>query len=299
MKKLFFIIGVVGAMCACGQRTISSTSDTHEDVQRLTNERIFHQVSQQVEQYKTAPFNTLLIAVAECFLETPYVASTLEIEPETLQVFLDKTDCILFVELCTTCALTIRGDSITPDSIFHTQPSYNLLCHNIQHLRYRNGLIDGYASRIHYTSEWIQQGTRNGLFTEITESLGGKEYTQHFNFMSTHPQLYKQLTSDTLQTGRIRNIEEGLEANKPYYYLSFEQLQKKSVLKNIHSGDIICFKDTHEGLDIAHVSLAYTKDDTMYFIHASSKAKKVIINDRPLNEYATNGIRVVRFNDNL
>ncbi len=112
---------------------------------------------------KGAPANELIIAAALMRLGEPYVAGTLESVPEKLIVNIGETDCILFVESCLAMALNAQKGNT----------DYESLCKIIQNLRYRNGIIDGYSSRIHYTSEWIMQGEKNGIFKEITNELSG------------------------------------------------------------------------------------------------------------------------------
>ena len=216
------------------------------------------------------------------------MASTLEETPEQLRVFLDKTDCILFVEMCSCFALTVKSD----------KPSYELLCENIQNMRYRKGVVDGYASRIHYTSEWILQNTARGILNEYTQDLG-EEYEQKFFFMTSHRERYKQL-ADTTQFIKIQEVEQYLNTKAPYYYISQERLRKPEVMSQIHSGDIVCFVSKQgNGIDIAHVAIAYEVEGEMHFIHASYGAKKVIVEPKTLADYATNGIRVCRFNSQL
>ena len=53
------------------------------------------------------------------------------------------------------------------------------------------------------------------------------------------------------------------------------------------------------GIDIAHVAIAYDVDGEMHFIHASYGAKEVKIEETLLADYAINGIRIVRFNEAL
>ena len=134
---------------------------------------------------------------------------------------------------------------------------------------------------------------------EITADLGGEEYEQKFFFMSQHAEIYKQLQNNAEETKRVKDFEQFLESQKPYYNLSQQMLKKPEVIAKIQSGDIVNFKDKKEGVDIAHVALAYEYDGQMHFIHASSKAKKVIIEPQTLADYAVRGIRVVRFNKTL
>lgn len=261
------------------------TSVSAQQTQEETNRAIFDSVYTALKDKAALPMPELVTEIALQFLGTPYVASTLEQTPEQLRVFLDKTDCILFVEMCTCFALTMK----------QAHPSYEALCENIRKMRYRNGIVEDYSSRIHYTSEWILQNRKNGILTEYTQTLG-EEYEQAFFFMSSHRERYKQL-ADTAQFLKIQRVEQYLNEQKPYYYISQERLHQPEIISQIHNGDIVCFVSKQgNGIDIAHVAIAYEVEGTMHFIHASYVAKRVIIELKTLADYATNGIRVCRFN---
>ena len=246
----------------------------------------FNEVMKLVEGDRNLPMCELVIKVAKHFLGTPYVAGTLEIEPEKLTVNTRETDCILFVEMCLAMSLTAKDDN----------PTFEKYVDNLRQLRYRDGVVDGYASRIHYTSEWIIQGTMRGVFHEVSKECGGTALDQKFNFMSNHPASYKQLKDSPETVAKIRRVEENLES-WDYFYIPKADLPK--CIKNIKTGDIIGFNSSTPGLDIAHVAYAYWDGDTLTFIHASYSEKKVVINKTPLVEYTNgikghNGLRVIR-----
>lgn len=252
------------------------------------------------------PTGDLVVRIAESFMGTPYVGGTLESEPETLQIFMDKTDCILFAEMCTCLALTFKGVDLAvagkdgapsrhgtvQDGTLRDAPSYELFCRNVQAMRYRHGIMDGYASRIHYTSEWILQAEANGILHEFTDELGEK-FEQRFSFMSDHPDSYRQMR-DPATREAIAATEKDIEAHAPFWYISQERLRDASVVSSIRDGDIIFIKSKVKGLDISHVAIARRVDGEMHFIHASSKAGEVILEPRTLADYAANGIRVAR-----
>lgn len=278
--------------------------------QDMVNMEIFDRVYAEVGWLEKLPMPDLVVAIAQQFLETPYVGHSLEKTPEELHVYLDQTDCILFVELCSSFALTVKGLRIVQagdgvvfgvnkkPSVEPAKPSYKLLCENIRNMRYRLGKVAGYASRIHYTSEWILQNQTNGIVHEISDELG-EEYEQKFYFMSEHPKLYFQL-EDPEQLKQIRDVEEHLNEQAPYFYISQERLHDRDVMNQIQSGDIVCFMSKQgNGIDIAHVAIAFAVDGEMHFIHASYGAKKVKVEEQTLAEYAVNGIRLVRFNEEL
>ena len=246
----------------------------------------FQEVMDLLAPDRELPMSELVIKVAKHFLGTPYVAGTLEIEPERLTINTRETDCILFVEMCLAMSLTAKD----------AEPTFEKYVDNLRRLRYRNGKVDGCASRLHYTSEWIIQGETRGIFHEVSRQCGGSVLDQKFNFMSNHPASYKQLKDNPKAVAKIRIAEQNLET-WDYWYIPKADLPK--CIKNIKTGDIIGFNSSTPGLDIAHVAYAYWEGDTLTFIHASMSDKKVVINKTPLVEYTNgikghNGLRVVR-----
>ena len=247
--------------------------------------RIFEKVAGALAPYKDEPADALIVRCAREFLGTEYVAGTLEIEPERLTVKMDSTDCILFVEMCLAMVQTVKSDD----------PTFENFCRNTQALRYRDGKVDGYASRNHYTSAWIRQGEKNGIFKEMSRDLGGRRFWQELNFMSTHPESYKQLAADEALVDEIRSVERSLRGD----CWILPQADLARLAEGVRSGDIICYCTTVDGLDIGHVAIAVEQDGQMHFIHASTKAMKVIIDSQTIADYvkthkSTNGIRVVR-----
>ena len=246
----------------------------------------FNEVMALLAPDRDLPMCELVIKTAKHFLGTPYVAGTLELEPERLTVNTRETDCILFVEMCLAMSLTAKEDD----------PTFDKYVDNLRRLRYRDGVVDGYPSRIHYTSEWIIQGTLRGLFSDVSRECGGVPLDQKFNFMSNHTGSYKQLKDNPQNVKRIREVEQNLES-WDYWYIPKADLPK--CIKNIKTGDIIGFNSATPGLDIAHVAYAYWEGDTLTFIHASYTDKKVVINKTPLVPYTNsvkshNGLRVIR-----
>ena len=243
----------------------------------------------KANQQKSVP--ELMIIVAKQMLGTEYVAGTLEKVPEQLTVSLTQTDCILFVESCLAMALNAKK------GVFHPYS----LCATIQSLRYRDGKVDGYASRIHYTSEWIRQGEARGIFREITDVLSGDNLSgQRFSYMSEHSDAYRQLKGNPAEVARIAQMEASLNQHTDYFVIPKEAVSKMEHL--LKDGDILGFNSTVKGLDIAHVALVYHKENGQVgFIHASQADGKVVIDEKSIADYvnarkSNNGIRIVRVN---
>ena len=76
-----------------------------------------------------------MVKTARFFLGTPYVAATLEMEPERLVVNLREMDCMTLVENVVVLTRTIQSEN----------PSFETFCKNLQALRYRNGEIHDYT----------------------------------------------------------------------------------------------------------------------------------------------------------
>ena len=283
MKRIIILfIALFGLVTSTSAIEKGDVRFTQRDVDRLD------EVMAAVAADRGLPMDELIVKVAKQFLGTPYVAGTLEQEPERLTVNLRETDCILFVEMCLALALTAKDE----------EPSFEAYLDRLAALRYRNGIVDGYTSRLHYTSEWIAQGADNGIFKEVTRDCGGSSLAQKFSFMSTHPSSYKQLSNAPANVAKIRSVEQDLQSHS-YWYIPKASLS--GCAKNICTGDIIAFTSTVAGLDIAHIGIAYREGDRLTFIHASTTAGKVIINPTPLTQYiggvkSQSGVRVIRLN---
>ena len=256
---------------------LQATSPRQDAVNRQVFERIASAVSGKI----SLPTSELTAAIALEMRGTPYVAGTLETIPEELNIYLDKTDCILFVETCLCLALTFKSDN----------PTYESFVEQVRQMRYRDGVVDGYPSRLHYTSEWLQQNAARGILSEYTCRYG-TPLKQSFSFMSTHPDSYKQLKGNPSAVAEIRKAERRLEAAGGYCIITQQRLRAGGI--DLHEGDIVCFVTKVAGLDISHVGLLHKVGGEWHFIHASSKAGKVIVEPKKLSDYATNGVRLVK-----
>ena len=251
---------------------------------------IYTRTIQELLPYAGLPAGELMVRAAGMFYGTPYKGGTLETVPEVLTVNLHETDCILLVETCT--AMTLLLKNCTDGG----PPSFEDFCAMLRTLRYRDGITDGYPSRMHYTSEWLLQAQDNGFLKEVTAELGGIPLNQVFSFMSSHRDNYPRLREDDGALGLIRRAEERLDTAAAYFYIPSEKIPE--IEGNILNGDIICFVSTVSGLDITHTGIACREEDgSLHFIHASMKEGKVVLETRTLAEYARSGIRVARLND--
>lgn len=256
-------------------------SYTNEDV--LIVDNYFN----RIESKGTLSFNELIAETAGFFINTPYVASTLEKEEEHLVINLRELDCTTFVENVIALANTVEQEN----------PTFELFCDELRRLRYRTEDISDYTDRLHYFSDWIYENEQKGLVRDITRQAGGEPYSLELSFMSTHPDNYPQLKGYPERIEEIRNIEQHVSTRDVYAMIPKGKIN--DCARNIKNGDIVCFVTSIKGLDVTHVGFAYWKDDVLGFIHASSSAKKVIVDQKSLQQYAENikttiGIMVIR-----
>jgi len=236
---------------------------------------IFEKYKTEFQDKKNYDFSQLITETALFFLETPYVAHTLEIEPEALTVNLSELDCTTFVETVLALSRTIRAG----------EPTFEKFMSQLQMIRYRYGKIEDYSSRIHYTSEWIAQNQAKGIVKNITKENGGKEINFTLNIISSNPDRYKQLKNNEALIKKIKETEKVASALKNFY-IPKEQIEAN--IASFKNGDIIAFVTTNKGVDISHVAFFYKEQspkEHLTFIHASSSEKKVVIEKLTLEQY--------------
>lgn len=234
-----------------------------------------------------------LIIIAKNFIGTKYIAGTLENNnnesKDLCLVEFGGLDCFTFVEL----VLNLNKN------IALKKYSYDELVKSIFESRYKvNSKIENllYTDRLHYTSEWLLENTKRNLFVDISKLLGGEKIKFNLGFMSQNPKYYPVLMNNQNLIEEIVKSENKVN-NSEFYYINKSKVAKiESKLKN---GDIILITTNKIGLDYSHLGFAFIDEKGVTrLIHASSKKKEVIIDNR-LSEYLNNnnsstGITVLR-----
>ncbi len=236
---------------------------------------------------KSMAIGDAIVDVGKSFIGTDYVAGTLDKETnEKLVINLTGLDCVTFVENCLTLARCVKKG----------KTSFDDYKKELETIRYRDGRLDGYGSRLHYFCDWIYNNEQKGIVKNITSDIGGISYEKTINFMSSHTGSYKQL-SDKTNLDNIITAEEAINSRNLYY---IPKNKIHSVYDSLQNGDIIATTTKIEGLDVTHTGYVYKGDDGgTYFMHASSIKKQVIISNDQLEEYISQdpkktGIMVAR-----
>lgn len=210
------------------------------------------------------------IHIAKSFIGKPYVGQTLEKSPESLVCNLQQFDCYTLVE--NVIALTRMNNFNLSD--------YEIFQEMLTSMRYRDGKVDGYASRMHYFKEWIEQAESNSIITDLTKSWG-RETGKKLDFMSKHPNYYPAMKDPNVRE-KISQME-SLVNLSPFYEVRKEDFYK--VENKIETGDIIVFTSTIAGLDVNHEGFAYWLNGKLHLLHASLDYKKVMISPETLGQY--------------
>ena len=228
-----------------------------------------------------APVGEAMAALGRTFVGTAYVPHTLDPEgPERLVINFRGLDCVTFVENVLALALFVRE----PDAAAllkrrgDAEGRYEAL---LTRIRYRGGRLEGYASRLHYFSDWIADGEEKGLVANVTQEMGGTLDTDAVEFMTTHREAYRQLGENPSDAAAVRAAEGRLTAMGRWVIPEAALERAAAAIRN---GDIIAATSTANGLDVAHTGLALWVDGTLRLLHAPLVGDSIQISEEPLPE---------------
>jgi len=267
-----FVIIVTSHISSAQVKDIGSNGDL-DDFIKITD-------SLKKPRLARLPQGERIAEAGKFLLGKPYLEKTLETTlNEYYTVYNFKGfDCVTFFE--TSWALETTAKKYLPATI-------DDYIKELTNHRYRDGIRNGFQSRLHYTSDYFYDNAKRGNLKEMTREIGGddaKLETKPINFMTTHPNLYAQLANDLAMVAKMDSIERMIGARGGFYYIPKEDVE--DIEKGIHTGDIIGITTNILGIDCSHTGIAIReKDGRVHFMHASSAMHKVIISPTPLAEY--------------
>lgn len=228
------------------------------------------------------------------FIGTPYLAHSLEQEPEMLTVNLDGLDCTTFVETAMALAFTLAENRC----------SWRDFVYNLQRIRYRGGEVNGYPSRLHYICDWAVDNQHRGNFHDATRNFDRFNVLERsIDFMTSNRSSYPAL-ADSANYARIRSLENGYRQHR-FPYIKTVDLGNKVIKSQLRNGDVVALVSaTLKNLDVTHMGIIVKDSPTAepYLLHASSSDGKVEISQVPLAEFMKKnrqwlGIRVFRLSE--
>ena len=248
-----------------------------------------------------------MLEIGKFFLGTPYVTGTLETKgAEHLVVNLRERLCH-FLENVVAWHVTIARNACSapwgdiPAKRWglplpgKSGKSFEAFRRLLRKIRYRQGRLQGYSSRLHYFSDWIHDNQKKGIVRDVTAKIGGRPLRKAITFMTTHPDFYPSL-KNTAKLRRMKLIERAISRRSLFF------IPKKALRRledRIRDGDLIAITTNTEGLDVQHVGLAARVKNRIHLLHASSIEGKVVLSKKTLYQYlmqsrARSGIMVAR-----
>lgn len=286
MKRLIFsAVVLVMVVCNALAATPDSVRYHHYDTDTAT-------VNNILEKTRAANLVTpaeRVVFIGKQFVGTPYKAATLEYDEELLTVNLSQMDCTTLVENVIALAGTAAVDTATFDDFVA----------KLQNIRYRNGVVDGYASRLHYSSDWVADNVKRGNLVEVTGKFpAAVKQSKRLDYISTHSRDYQALREDTAACQQIKDIEKQYNPCL-FSYVPKNMIAAPAVQKNLKDGDILLITTSTKGLDVMHMGIVVFKSSKPFLLHATTKGNVVKVDSQPLAMYLSSlksatGIRVVR-----
>ena len=279
MKK--FIIVIIGLLVSVA----TSAQVTYTKADSLTICRLL----------KEAPRKATTLWFARQFHGIPYVAHTLEVnDSEQLVVNTRQLDCTTLVETVTALTICVKQENRQWADYLKT----------LRKLRYRQGVMDGYTSRLHYFTDWIDDKQLMGIVSEIQGPNPPFTALQKVKvgYMSQHPQSYKALKANEALVPIIKRQEQQL-TGKTYRYIPKQTIKNTQLLRQtIKDGDIIAITCNKKGLDIAHLGFAVWQKDGLHLLNASSIHHRVVTEPMTIRQYLQKhstftGVRIIRIKE--
>lgn len=219
------------------------------------------------------PIGELMVRVGFTFVDTPYVGWTLDQDPTIERCFitLNGLDCVTFAESSWGIARAIKrakGTRITSGDVLR----------EVTNTRYRGGKMNGYLSRLHYTSDWMQDNANRSNLKLVSASIPGSERLgKSLFFMSSHPTVYPAVKHDPSLAQGLVEIERRLPTAEMMF---IPKAKVRDAEAHLQDGDMVGIVTNVAGLDTSHVGMIVRRGEKARFLHASSKKKKVYFDGR-------------------
>jgi hypothetical protein len=223
------------------------------------------------------PINEVIVEIGRSFIGTEYAAHSLEEDgAEHLVINLRVLDCVSFYENSLALARCVKMKKLSFDN-YRTQ---------LQFIRYRSGIIDGYPSRLHYTTDYWFDNEKKGVLKVVTEELFGEKNLMPvptpINFMTSHRSAYKQLANERFFE-ELRKQEEEI-GKRGMLFLPKEKIRRFA--EKIKTGSLIGITTSTAGLDISHTGIAVRAGNgALHLMHAPDVGSKVQITESTLHDY--------------
>lgn len=217
-------------------------------------------------------YGDLIVEIGRLLINAPYKTGTLE-RPgkERLIVNVSCFDCNTFVETVLALAKCAATGKL----------SHSEFRKNLKLIRYRQGKIDGYSSRLHYFIDWLRDNEKKKTLKDISRQFHALAQCKKINYMTLNSASYPALKNE-FEFQNMSVIEKKL-SRKVFPIISKYKVSQQET--KINNGDVIAFTTKDEGLDVAHVGFAIWQGGNLHLLHASSKESGVVVSKKTLVAY--------------
>lgn len=254
-------------------KVVASLSDKRNFIGDEVLERVIQR--SRKEGWARLPFGDLVAKVGLSFRGTPYEGWTLErdTDREFCFVTLEALDCVTFFESSLAIARMIRQGQSSPEQLLA----------QVTRTRYRDGVVGGYPSRLHYTCDWMDDNTRRKNVSKV-DLAGAIPFGRAIDFMSKHTNVYRQLKAHPELVREIEATETALTTAAKDRIRYVPTAGVEAIESSLKSGDIVGIVTSIPGMDCSHTGLIVRDGKHARFLHASSRAKQVVLGPR-ISEY--------------
>lgn len=181
-------------------KVVASLSDKRNFIGDEILERVIQR--SRKEGWARLPFGDVVAKVGLSFRGTPYEGWTLEqdTDREFCFVTLEVLDCVTFFESSLAIARMIRQGQSSPEQLLA----------QVTRTRYRDGVVGGYPSRLHYTCDWMDDNTRRKNVSKI-DLAGAVPFGRTIDFMSKHTTRLSPTESTSGARSRDRGHGDGAD----------------------------------------------------------------------------------------
>lgn len=249
--------------------------------------RKLEQVFAEHRSHQDWPLSKLMLEIALSFQGTKYEPGVLDISPREVPVFyLQGLDCNTHIQNSLAMALAIKRGKAN-------LAGYMAI---LEELRYQNGRNSGFASRLHYTSQWLRELESRKLGVEISNATGMPFKQRLCKLTGCQPVTAK----DDSLTRAVAAMETRLNAQPQLYWPHGKALKMADSLR---AGDLVALTGFRQGIDVEVLGIVVQKDGANHLLYAGSFWRKTAVSIMNLqdllwhNHQQFSGMKVLRLND--
>jgi hypothetical protein len=272
VSRIHIYITISLLLCCLYLRAQNVQKPEYTSADSATVERI----TAMLTENKALTTGELMIKAGQQLLGVPYVGATLEKgDREHLVIQLSALDCTTFAENCLALARSSKSST----------PGFAAFENELLTIRYRNGKLNDYTSRLHYFSDWIADNSSKAIVEDVSCSLSARLFTPEVYFMSRNSVKYRQMKDHPEYVKQIAAQEQLISKRKLCFIPKNEFAGIEHLLRD---GDILGITTRMAGLDIQHVVLAIRVRNRIHILHASQRFHRVMISTETLDSYLKN-----------